>query len=150
VVVPIGGGGLGAGVASAVKLLAPRCDVIGVEPYGADTMFRSFAAGRPVGIDRVNTIADSLGAPYSMPVSFELCRRNLDRIVRVTDEEMRRAMRLLAEGAKLAVEPAAAASLAAIAGPLREDLAGRRVALILCGSNIDVATYCDLVSGATS
>ncbi|HSN72557.1 MAG TPA: pyridoxal-phosphate dependent enzyme, partial [Steroidobacteraceae bacterium] len=139
VIVPVGGGGLCAGVASAVKLLQPACRVFGVEPFGADSMWRSFGAGRPMAIDSVDTIADSLGAPYAMPVSFELCRRNVDAIVRVSDGDLRESMRLLAEAAKLAVEPAAAASLAALAGPLRSELAGLRVALIVCGSNIDVA-----------
>jgi threonine dehydratase len=148
VVVPIGGGGLAAGVASAVKLLAPGAQVIGVEPWGADTMYRSLAAGRPVGIDSVDTIADSLGAPYAMPESFELCRHSLDRVVRVTDDELRASMRRLAEAAKLAVEPAAAASLAALSGPLRGEFAGGRVGLILCGSNIDVQTFCALVGGS--
>jgi threonine dehydratase len=69
VIVPIGGGGLCAGVASAVKLLAPKCEVIGVEPFGADSMYRSFAAGEPRPIERVATIADSLGAPYALPIS---------------------------------------------------------------------------------
>ena len=67
VIVPIGGGGLCAGVASAVKLLAPNCEVIGVEPFGADSMYRSFAAGEPRPIERVATIADSLGAPMRCP-----------------------------------------------------------------------------------
>jgi threonine dehydratase len=147
VIVPIGGGGLCAGVASAVKLVAPRCEVWGVEPEGADTMSRSLAAGRPESIDAVRTIADSLGAPYALPVSFELCRANLDGLVRVSDPEIVAAMRFLLEEAKLAVEPAAAAATAALRGPLRERLHGRVVGLIVCGSNIDVASYTRLITG---
>jgi threonine dehydratase len=145
VIVPIGGGGLCAGVASAVKLLVPHCQVYGVEPYGADSMYRSFAAGEPRSIERVDTIADSLGAPFALPFSFELCRRNVQRIVRVTDDELRAAMRFLLRTAKLAVEPAAAAATAALRGPLRESLSGKRVGLIVCGSNIDVASYARLI-----
>ena len=89
VVVPIGGGGLCAGVASALKLLQPSCRVVGVEPEGADSMHRSFAAGEPRAIESVRTIADSLGAPYALPISFELCRRNVDELVRVSDGELR-------------------------------------------------------------
>ena len=63
VIIPIGGGGLCAGMATAVKLLRPECKVFGVEPKGADTMYRSFVAGKPQSIERVQTIADSLGAP---------------------------------------------------------------------------------------
>jgi threonine dehydratase len=145
VIVPIGGGGLCAGVASAVKLLAPQCEVIGVEPFGADSMYRSFAAGEPRSIERVATIADSLGAPYAMPVTFELCRRNVNALTLVTDDELRAAMRLMLRECKLAVEPAGAAALAALTGPLCADLRGRRVGLIVCGSNIDAATYGRLI-----
>lgn len=145
VIVPIGGGGLCAGVASAVKLFAPRCEVIGVEPEGADSMHRSFAAGEPRAIERVATIADSLGAPYALPFSFELCRRNVDRLVLVSDRELRGAMRLLLRTAKLAVEPAGAAATAALVGPLREHLRGKRVAVIVCGSNIDAQSFARLI-----
>jgi len=145
VIVPVGGGGLAAGVASAVRLLAPACEVFGVEPEGADTLSRSLAAGRPERIERVATIADSLGAPYALPVSFELCRRNLAGVVRVSDEQIVDAMRLLLRTAKLAVEPAAAAAAAALLGPLRERARGRRLGLIVCGSNIDEATFAGLI-----
>lgn len=146
VVVPIGGGGLCAGVASAVKLLAPGCEVFGVEPEGADSMHRSFAAGEPRSIERVATIADSLGAPYALPISFELCRRNVDGLVRVSDTELREAMRFLLRNAKLAVEPAGAAATAALLGPLKERLRGKRVGLIVCGSNIDPKSYAQLIA----
>ncbi len=146
VVVPIGGGGLCAGVASAVKLINPTCQVFGIEPYGADSMYRSFEAGEPRSIERVATIADSLGAPYALPMSFELCRRNVDALVRVSDDELRTAMRFLLRNAKLAVEPAGAAATAALLGPLRRRLEGKSVALIVCGSNIDAASYAALIA----
>lgn len=145
VIVPIGGGGLCAGIASAVKLLAPSCQIFGVEPEGADSMHRSFAAGEPRAIEKVATIADSLGAPYALPISFELCRRNTDTLVRISDDEMRSAMRFLLRNAKLAVEPAGAAATAALLGPLRERLQGKRVGLIVCGSNIDAASFAKLI-----
>ena len=146
VVVPVGGGGLAAGVSVAVKRVNPDCRVYGVEPEGADTMHRSLAAGRPVGIDRVTTIADSLGAPYAMPVSFELCRAHLDELVLVTDAALVASMRFLLEHGKLAVEPAGAASTAALRGPLKERLAGLKVGLIVCGSNIDAASFARLIA----
>jgi threonine dehydratase len=141
VIVPIGGGGLIAGVAAAVKLVNPSCLVFGVEPEGADSMHRSFAAGQPQSIERVSTIADSLGAPYALPFSFELARQNVDALVLVSDDEIRSAMKLTFLDAKLAVEPAGAAALAALVGPLRDRLAGAHVGLIVCGSNIDMQTY---------
>lgn len=143
VIVPIGGGGLCAGVATAIKQLMPDCRVFGVEPEGADSMHRSFAAGEPQSIERVATIADSLGAPYAAPYTFGLCRRFVDELVKVDDEALRRAMGLLFREMKLAVEPAAAAATAALCGPLRERLRGRRVGVIVCGSNIDGATFFD-------
>lgn len=139
-VVPIGGGGLIAGVAAAVKMLQPHCRVVGVEPTGADTMTRSLASGHPVSIDRVDTIADSLGAPHAAPLSFALCQRFVDEVVLIEDLQMRQAMRLLFEEAKLAVEPAGTAATAAILGPLRERIGGRVVSLV-CGSNIGGGTF---------
>jgi len=148
VIVPIGGGGLAAGVSAAVKQAVPTCAVYGVEPEGADTMHRSFAAGSPQAIDKVRTIADSLGAPHAAPYSFALCRRFIDELVKVDDDALRGAMAFLFREAKLAVEPAGAAATAALLGPLRERLAGRRVGLIVCGANIDSETFCRLLAEA--
>ncbi|MCA8978190.1 MAG: threonine/serine dehydratase [Planctomycetes bacterium] len=140
VLVAIGGGGLAAGVAAAVKQLQPRCRVIGVEPEGADSMHRSFAANAPQQIDRVTTIADSLGSPRAMPYSFGLCRRYVDEVMLVSDDEICRAMALLFADAKLAVEPAGAATTAALL-QCREELAGKKVGVIVCGSNVDPETF---------
>ena len=140
-VVPVGGGGLIAGVANAVKQLRPACEVIGVEPEGADSMHRSFASGKPESIDKVRTIADSLGAPFAAPYSFSLCQQHVDRLTLVDDTQLRRAMGFLFRTMRIAIEPACAASTAALSGPLREDLRGKRVVLIMCGSNIDWQTF---------
>ena len=146
VVVPIGGGGLCAGVALATKLMRPDCQVIGVEPEGADSMHRSFAAGRPQGIEKVETIADSLGAPHAEPYSFGLCNRFVDELVLIDDQQLRRAMRLLYDEMKLVAEPAGAAATAALCGPLSDRLSGKRVGLIVCGSNIDPDTFHRFIS----
>ena len=141
VIVPVGGGGLLAGISNVIKQLRPDCEIIGVEPQGADSMHRSFAAGEPRSIDKVRTIADSLGAPYALPYSFDLCRQNVDNLVLVDDEQLRNAMGLLFQVMKIAVEPACAASTAALIGPLRDRLRGKTVVLLFCGSNIDWATF---------
>lgn len=141
IVVPVGGGGLIAGIANAVKRLRPACEVIGVEPEGADTMHRSLASGEPMKIDAVRTIADSLGAPYALPYSFGLCQMHVDRMVLVDDRQLRKTMGFLFREMKIAVEPACAASTAALLGPLRAELAGKRIVLVMCGSNIDWATF---------
>lgn len=145
VLVPVGGGGLIAGIAAAIKQMHPGCAVYGIEPEGADTMARSFRSGHVESIDRVRTIADSLGAPYTAPYSLALCRRYVDEIVLVSDEAMRDAMRLLFDEMKLACEPAGAAATAALWGPLHERLQGRTVGVIVCGSNIDQGTFCRLI-----
>ena len=145
VIVSIGGGGLIGGISNAIKQLRPACEVIGVEPDGADSMRRSFAAGKPQSIDEINTIADSLGAPFVMPYSFELCRQNVDQLAVVSDDQIRESMGLLFRTMKFAVEPACAASTAAMLGPLREQIAGRKIVLVMCGSNIDWKTFSDQV-----
>ena len=141
VIVAAGGGGLTGGVASAVKQMSPATTVYVVEPEGADTMMRSFKAGSPQSIDAVRTIADSLGAPRCEPYSFALNRRFVDEVVLVSDRQIRDAMRLLFRAAKLAVEPAGAAALAALMFPLRTRLDGKCVGIVVCGANIDPATF---------
>ncbi|WP_114287764.1 threonine ammonia-lyase [Candidatus Halocynthiibacter alkanivorans] len=148
VVLPVGGGGLISGMAAALKLLNPAVKIYGVEPEGADTMTRSLAAGYPVAIDKVATIADSLGAPSAMPFSFALAQRYVDEVVRVPDAALQQAMGYLNSGLKIMPEPACAASLAGAIGPLRARLEGKRIGLLACGSNISVAKFASLVKQA--
>ena len=141
VIVPVGGGGLIGGIANVVKRLRPSCEVIGVEPTGADTLSRSLQSGAPQGIDKIRSIADSLGSPYALPYSFGLAQLHVERMVLVDDIEMQKVMGFLFRHMKIAVEPACAASTAALLGPLRAELRGKRVMLIMCGSNIDWDTF---------
>lgn len=141
VIVPIGGGGLCAGVATAVKIINPDCQVFGVEPEGANTMHLSFASGKPEAIDKVRTIADSLGAPHAEMYSFSLCKRFVDDLVLVNDDDLCAMMAVMFEDLKLAVEPAGASALAALAGPLCNRLRGKRVGIIVCGTNIDTESF---------
>lgn len=140
-VIPIGGGGLCAGISSAIKQINQECKVIGVEPEGADTMHRSFASGSAQKIERVDTIADSLGAPFAMPYSFEICRQNVDELVMIDDAQMKDAMAFLFYQMKVAVEPACAATTAALLGPLRTRFTRQRIVILFCGSNIDWHLY---------
>jgi threonine dehydratase len=141
VVVAVGGGGLASGMARAIKLLQPNCQVYGVEPVGAPSMRRSFDEGAPVKLDRIDTIADSLAPPMALPFSYGLARAHMDDIVLVDDDAICAGLALLQAEARLAVEPAPAAAIAAAMGPLRERLAGKRVCLVICGANIDAETY---------
>lgn len=147
VIVAAGGGGLTGGVACAVKQMSPGTAVYVVEPEGADTMHRSFLAGSPQSIDAVRTIADSLGAPRCEPYSYALNRQFVDEVVLVNDDQIREAMRLTFRTAKLVVEPAGAAALAALMYPLRERLDGRRVGVVVCGANIDAVTFTQQLHG---
>jgi threonine dehydratase len=144
-VVPIGGGGLISGMSCAIKQLNPDATIIGVEPFGADSMYRSFAAGAPAILDRVDTIADSLGAPYALPYSYGIAAAHVDRIVRIEDAEMLRAMNHYQRNLRITAEPACAASLAAVLGPLRGHLKDRHVGIIACGSNISLTRYAALM-----
>ncbi|MGF6601242.1 threonine/serine dehydratase [Paraburkholderia sp. BL10I2N1] len=148
VIVPIGGGGLAAGVSTALRLANPRVHIYGVEPVGADAMSKSFAANHTVKLHHLHSIADSLMAPYTEQYSYELCRRHIDRIVTVSDDELCVAMLTLFNQLKLAVEPACAAATAALLGPLRETLQGRRVGVLLCGTNTDPASFTQYIERA--
>ena len=141
IIIPIGGGGLCAGISSAVKQLRPEVRVYGVEPVGADSMRRSFASGKPEPLEQVDTIADSLGAPFALEQSFELCRDNVDELVVVDDDALKSAMGFLFRNMKVAVEPACAATTAALLGPLADSVRGTTVVSIMCGSNIDWQTF---------
>ena len=137
IVVAIGGGGLMSGVAAAVKQMKPVCLVYGVEPVGADVMSRSFRAGAPQHMQRIDTIADSLAPPMTTQGAYDVCRRFVDDIVTVSDDAICAALALLYREAKLAVEPAGAAAVAAVRGPLAARLRGKRTGIVICGANID-------------
>lgn len=145
VVVPIGAGGLCSGVATVTKLLDPKCRVYGVEPEATQVMTKSLAAGSAQHIGQVTTIADSLAPPMTTPYVFEMCRRAVDEVVLVSDDEMAAAAAILFAEMKLVVEAAGAASTAGAFGPLRAKLAGKRVGLIVCGTNIDADSHHRLV-----
>ncbi|WP_428544722.1 threonine/serine dehydratase [Profundibacter sp.] len=145
VILPVGGGGLISGMSKALKLLNPSIEIFGVEPYGADSMFRSFQSSTPERLDKVETIADSLGSPTALPYSYELTRENVTDIARVTDDELRATMRLMNSALKLMVEPACAASLTGALGPLKEHCAGKNIGLLACGANISRDRFMGLV-----
>jgi threonine dehydratase len=135
VLVPIGGGGLAAGVAAAVKLSRPDVSVIGVEPAGAAKMKSSVAAGHPVTLDRTESIADGLLPVRPGDLTFALVKQFIDTIVTVEDQQIVDAVLWLESSAKIVVEPSGAASVAAaLAGA---GAPGPAVAII-SGGNIDL------------
>jgi threonine dehydratase len=141
VIITVGGGGLISGVAAALKLSKPGIEVYGVEPEGADSMSRSLAAGKPVTLEKVKTVADSLGPPMALPLGHAMCEAYVDDIVTVTDDAICAGMAVFQQEAKLAVEPAAGAAIAGLLGPLRTRLAGKKIGIVVCGANIDAETY---------
>ena len=135
VLVPVGGGGLSAGVAAAVKLSAPNARVIGVEPAGAPKLSRARAAGKPVRLDATESLADGLMAVEVGSLAFAHHQRYMDDVVTVPDDALIGAMRFLFDRMKLVVEPSGAITLAALlAGVVRGR--GRTVA-VLSGGNIE-------------
>jgi len=149
VVLPVGGGGLIAGMAAAIKHMSPTTRVIGVEPEGADSLGRSFHSGRAETLDQVATIADSLGAPMAMPESLALARQHVDELITIPDPLMADTMLLMRHTLNLVAEPACTASLAATLGPLRDRVAGRRVGVLACGSNISMERYAAYTQSAS-
>jgi len=136
VIVPVGGGGLLAGVAVSIAAMLPECEVIAAEPAGADDAFRSFRQRRWQPQLSPDTIADGLLTSVGKP-NFEIMLRHVRDVVTVTDAAIVDAMELLWTRTKQVVEPSAAVPLAAVATD-PERFAGRRIALVLSGGNVDV------------
>lgn len=146
VVVPVGGGGLIAGVATAVKGVKPTVRVYGVEPEGAPGLSRSLAAGRPIRLERVDTVVDSLAAPYAGTAPFEVARDLADGVVTLSDAAIVRAMREVWHTTKLYVEPAGASSIAALLSGRIPVEQGETVVAVLSGGNLDPADIPSLLS----
>lgn len=139
IVCPVGGGGLLAGVAVAVKALRPRIEVIGVESEATGNFAAALRVGRPVRVPRRATLADGLATLTVGTNAFALARPRTDAVVRVPEAAIALAILRMLELEKTVVEGAAAAPLAAMMAGRLPHLAGKRVALVVCGGNIDPA-----------
>jgi threonine dehydratase len=135
--VPVGGGGLIGGTAAAVKQARPRVRIVGVEPSGADVMSRSLAQGSPARLERLDTIADGLAAPFAGRHNLEHVQAFVDGVVTVPDAAIFDATRLLLSRAKLAAEPSAAAPLAALLAGAVETPASGATCCVVSGGNVD-------------
>ena len=137
VVVGVGGGGLISGVAAAIKSAKPKVRVIGVEPVGAPGMSESLRRGEAIRLDRLDTIADGLAAPFAGRLNYLHVRDLVDEMVLVTDDEIRAAMPVLLERCKVMAEPAGAASTAALlTGKIRLTPSAPTV-VVVSGGNVD-------------
>ncbi|GGW54279.1 threo-3-hydroxy-L-aspartate ammonia-lyase [Streptomyces griseoloalbus] len=143
-VVPVGGGGLIAGSATAAKGLLPGIKVIGVEPEEGDDTKRSLEAGRRVSIPVPRTIADGQAIDIPGELTFSLNRKLVDDIALVTDDQIRQAMRTAFERMKIVVEPSGATSLAALLSG-RIAPVPRRIGVIVSGGNIDTQRFASLL-----
>ena len=144
VLCPVGGGGLIAGVAAAVKHHRPGAEVVGVEAEGAQSMKRSLEEGRIVPMTSMATIADGIAVKVPGSVTFPLVQRLVERVVTVGDEETAYALYLLLQRGKLLAEPAGAVGLAALlTGAL--DVAGRTAVVVVSGGNIDPALLTQII-----
>jgi threonine dehydratase len=137
VLVQIGGGGLSAGVSTAIKGRAPTARVVGVEPVGAPKLSRAREAGRPVRLEKTSGITDGLLAIEVGRLPFAHHRRYVDEVVQVEDSAIPAAMRLLLDRMKLVAEPSGAITLAALMAGLVRPTEGRPVVAVLSGGNIE-------------
>jgi threonine dehydratase len=137
VVVPVGGGGLLGGVASAIKALAPRTRVVAVELEAGPALGPALAAGKPVPAPRPDTLADGMTPPFVGALPLAIAREAVDDIATVTEAEIIQAMGLLMTRAKLYVEAAGAAATAALLAGKVKTRPGARVVAIVSGGNVD-------------
>ena len=142
ILVPIGGGGLAAGVATLAKLLNPNVHVIGVEPAGAACMKAALEAGEIVTLPGVNTIADGVAVRTAGDKVFPYIQQNVDRIITIEDRELVDAFLDVTEKHKMIVENAGLLSIAALA---HLDVKGKNVVSVLSGGNMDVITMASLI-----
>src|SRR5688572_11081604 len=136
--VPVGGGGLIAGIASYVKAVRPEVKVIGVEPLEADAMYRSIAAGRRVALDRVGIFADGVAVREVGALTFPIVQRSVDEIVRVSNDEICAAIKDVFDDTRSLMEPAGALSVAGLrAWVARTGVTGRNLVAVLSGANMN-------------
>jgi len=147
--VPLGGGGLLSGCALAVRSLAPRCRLYGVEPEAGNDGQRSLREGRIVPIATPRTIADGAQTQHLGQLTFPIIQRGVDAILTASDAELVACMEFLASRMKLVVEPTGCLGLAA-ARQRAPELRGLRVGVVLSGGNIDLARFCRLLGGAAA
>jgi threonine dehydratase len=143
VYVSIGGGGLIAGIATALKTISPAINIIGVETVGGNAMSRALAEDRPVELLEITTIARTLGAPKVSEFTLSAVKHLVEEVIVVEDAETFRALEFLLERTKLLTEPAAACCLAAAERQSKSFAAGEKIVLLLCGGNVSLANLCE-------
>ena len=138
VVIPIGGGGLIAGMSLAIKTLNPKIKVYGVEARAVPGMYKSVLSGKVTKVVKTKTMADGIAVETIGDIPFDLARKFIDEIVLVEEDEIANAVLTLLEVEKTVVEPSGAAALAAIMSNKLPQLKGKQVAIVATGGNIDM------------
>ncbi|WP_420213245.1 threo-3-hydroxy-L-aspartate ammonia-lyase [Burkholderia aenigmatica] len=144
---PLGGGGLLSGTALATRALSPHATLYGVEPEAGNDGQQSFRSGAIVHIDTPRTIADGAQTQHLGNLTFPIIRRDVDDILTATDAELVDCMRFFATRMKIVVEPTGCLSFAA-ARRMKDALQGKRVGVVISGGNVDLDTFCALVSAS--
>lgn len=136
---PVGGGALISGIALAVRQIKPDIKIVGIQPEGAAAMYASLKSGKVEELSEVRTSADGLALKRPGEITFQLVRDNVDEVVLVTEDEIKSAMLLLLERAKLLVEPSGAVPLAVLLNGKIAGLTGDScAAVVLSGGNVDL------------
>lgn len=148
VIVPVGGGGLISGVSTAFRAISPKCKVIGVEATGVPSLYESIKKKKLVTIEHPATIADGLVGQTIGKANFEICERNVDDVVLVTDDQMKEAVKSLLLDGHILAEPSGAAPVAALISGAYKPNPGERIALIISGGNISYHFLQDLLNEA--
>jgi len=143
--VPLGGGGLISGSALTARAMVPDCRVYGVEPEAGNDAQQSFRSGSIVHIDTPKTIADGAQTQHLGDLTFAIIRRDVDDVLTATDAELVDCMRFAAERLKMVFEPTGCLGFAA-ARRMRNELAGKRVGVIISGGNVDLDRFCALLA----
>lgn len=136
VIVPVGGGGLISGVSTALKAKLPNCKIVGVEATGVPSLYESLKMGELYTVKDPKTIADGLLGQTIGKMNFEICKRNVDEVVLVSDESMKQAVKSLLFDCHILSEPSGAAPVAAVLDGSYKPDRGEKVGLVISGGNI--------------
>ncbi len=147
IITPLGGGGLLSGTVTAAKGRSPKTRVIGVEPEGADDWVRSLAVGERVMIDPPTTIADGVRTRQPGIFTFAVVSELVDRVVTVSDAAIEEATRFMVLRMKTVVEPTGAIPAAALMSGAIDDIAGKRIGVIVSGGNVDGEVLARILAG---
>lgn len=143
ILVPIGGGGLAAGIAMTAKAINPNIKVIGIEPMGAMSMKKSFEVGHPATLDTLKTCAEGVAVRRPGDLTFALCREYLDDVITVSEKDIMEAFLLTLEKHKLVAETSGVIPLAAVK---KRAAAGKKIICPISGGNIDMVTISSIIN----